>query len=346
MEILRHRAYARAGLVGNPSDGYFGKTLSFIVRNFWAEVVLYPWEELEIVITHYDEHRFASVKDLAADVRLHGYYGGLRLIKATIKKFVEYCEGRHELHDRNFSIRYETNIPRQVGLAGSSAIIVATLRALMEFYSVTIPKPVLPSLALSVETEELGISGGLQDRAIQFYEGLLYMDFNKPHMEATKEATGFACGLYEAVDPALLPSVYIAYKAEAGEPTEVFHNNLRARFEAGEEAVVRSMSRFAELAQAGRDALLAGDIDRLNVAIDENFDTRRSICRLPAEQIRMVEEARGAGASAKFAGSGGAIVGVYRDEAMFARLRANMEAMGCRLLIPQVVPKASERAAT
>ena len=28
---------------------------------------------------------------------------------------------------------------------------------------------VLPSLALSIETEELGISGGLQDRAIQFF---------------------------------------------------------------------------------------------------------------------------------------------------------------------------------
>src|SRR5690606_7791073 len=157
-----------AGLVGNPSDGYFGKTLSMIVRNFWAELVLYPWEDVEIVITQHDEYRFASVRHLASDVRLHGYYGGLRLIKATIRKFVDYCEGRHHLHDRNFSIRYSTNIPRQVGLAGSSAIIVATLRALMQFYDVSIPLPILPSLALSVETEELGISGGLQDRAIQF----------------------------------------------------------------------------------------------------------------------------------------------------------------------------------
>jgi glucuronokinase len=342
MDILRHRAYARAGLVGNPSDGYYGKTLSFIVRNFWAEVVLYPWEELEIVITHYDEHRFASVKDLAADVRLHGYYGGLRLIKATIKKFVEYCEGRHELHDRNFSIRYETNIPRQVGLAGSSAIIVATLKALIEFYEVEIPRPILPSLALSVETEELGISGGLQDRAIQFYEGLLFMDFNRPQMEESKQATGFACGKYEELSPSLLPTVYIAYKAEAGEPTEVFHNNLRARFDAGEEAVVRAMVRFADLAHEGRDALLAGYVDRLGAVINENFDTRRSICRLPGEQIRMVEEARRAGASAKFAGSGGAIVGVYQGEEIFRRLRENMEAMGCRLLIPQIAPRDGE----
>lgn len=41
MQIIRKRAYARAGLLGNPSDGYNGKTVSLIVRNFWAEVVLY-----------------------------------------------------------------------------------------------------------------------------------------------------------------------------------------------------------------------------------------------------------------------------------------------------------------
>ena len=147
MYLVRKRAYARAGLIGNPSDGYHGKTISIIVRNFWAEVVLYEWDSVEIVLAENDRARFSSVYDLARDVRLHGYYGGIRLIKATIKRFVEYCQARGiALHDRNFSVRYQTNIPRQVGLAGSSAIIVATLRCLMEFYDVEIPLEVQPSL--------------------------------------------------------------------------------------------------------------------------------------------------------------------------------------------------------
>ena len=177
MDIIRHRGYARAGLVGNPSDGYHGKTISISVRNFWAEAILYEWEDLELILSQEDRSRFGSVHELARDVNIHGYYGGIRLVKATIKKFVDYCRGRHSLHGRNFSIRYESNIPRQVGLAGSSAIIVATLRALMEFYDVDIPLHVQPSLALSVEKNELGIVAGLQDRVIQVYEGLVYMDF-------------------------------------------------------------------------------------------------------------------------------------------------------------------------
>ena len=76
-------------------------------------------------------------------------------------------------------IRYDSDIPRQVGLAGSSGIIVATLRCLMEFYDIEIPIEAQPTFVLSVEQEELGITAGLQDRVIQCYEGVIYMDFAK-----------------------------------------------------------------------------------------------------------------------------------------------------------------------
>jgi len=161
MFLTRKRAYARAGLLGNPSDGYHGKTISFSVRNFFAEVVLYEWDSVDIVLAEGDRARFNSVQDLARDVRLHGYYGGIRLIKATIKRFVEFCDARGiMLHERNFSVRYQTTIPRQVGLAGSSALIVATMRGLMEFYQIEIPLEAQPTFVLSVEQEELGITAG------------------------------------------------------------------------------------------------------------------------------------------------------------------------------------------
>lgn len=330
MQLIRKTAYARAGLVGNPSDGYNGKTISVIVRDFSARVTMYEWDELEIVWSQEDRSRFRSIRELAQDVRQHGYYGGIRLVKAAIKKFVEYCISRgHRLHDRNFSVRYESNVPRQVGLAGSSAIIVATLRCLMEFYGVEIPREVQPSLVLSVETEELGIAAGLQDRVIQVYEGAVYMDFAKERMQHHR---GLLCGVYEPLDSDLLPPLYIAYSTDVSEPTEVFHNNLRARFEQGEPAVVDAMKRFAELAYEARQAILDQDVAALARRIDENFDLRRSICQLPKDQIDMIERARHAGASAKFAGSGGAIIGTYPDDATFERLTANLAPIQCQVL--------------
>ena len=131
MRIFKTRAYARAGLIGNPSDGYHGKTISLIVKNFSADVVIYEWPQLEILPTRQDNCRFDSVEEFLRDTRLNGYYGGLRLIKAAIKCFAEYCAqtGRAPALG-NFSLRYSSTIPRQVGLAGSSAIVTATMRAL------------------------------------------------------------------------------------------------------------------------------------------------------------------------------------------------------------------------
>ncbi len=332
MLLLRRQAHARAGLVGNPSDGYHGKTIALSVRNFAAEVVLYEWEDVEILWTDQDQSCFSSVHELVRDVQLHGYYGGVRLVKATIKKFVEFCQRQGlKLHDRNFSVRYHSNIPRQVGLAGSSAIIVATLRCLIDFYGVNIPREVQPSLVLAVETQELGITAGLQDRVIQVYDGLVFMDFAPEQMQ---EQCGYLHGKYEPLDPRLLPNVYIAYSTEEGEPTEVFHNDIRGRFNRGEVAVVQAMGRCAALAAEAREALAKGDRKLLNSCINDNFDQRRSIYQLPRGQLAMIDLARGVGASANFAGSGGAIVGLYRDEAMFEVLEKALNGIGCRVIKP------------
>ena len=53
----------------------------------------------------------------------------------------------------------------------------------MQFYEVEIPCNMLPTLTLSVEKEELGLAAGLQDRVIQTYEGIVYMDFDRKLIE-------------------------------------------------------------------------------------------------------------------------------------------------------------------
>jgi glucuronokinase len=99
------------------------------------------------------------------------------------------------------------------------------------------------------------------------------------------------------------------------------------------------MKRFAELAAAGREALLTNDVDRLKTLIDTNFDTRRGIYRLPDWQVQMIETARACGASAKFAGSGGAIIGTYDGEAMFQRLQGQLAQRGSQVIRPQIYPE-------
>lgn len=329
MRIFETRAYARAGLVGNPSDGYFGKTISFTFSDFSARVVIYDWPTLEILPCEQDKDTFDNLSELVEDVKRNGYYGGLRLVKASVKKFWDYCTSAGiKLPEQNFTIRYETTIPRQVGLAGSSAIITATFRAMMAFYDVEIPPEIMPSWVLATEVEELHIRAGLQDRVAQCYDGLVYMDFAKELLERDKH------GKYEPLDTALLPNLYIAYQVVLAEVSDVVHSNLRERWERGDKDIIDAMRGFAELAERGRACLLEGNHAELTKVMNANFDLRRSLIHISADNIKMVETARACGASAKFAGSGGAIVGIYPDEAAFEKLTRELTKIGCRVIKP------------
>lgn len=336
--MIETYAYARAGLLGNPSDGYFGRTISFLVRNFRARVLLHPSARLEIRPSKADTPVFESLEDLYAVTRWRGYYGGIRLIQALIVRFLDYCrEHSITLPERNFTIEYESTIPMRLGMGGSSAIITAALRALTQYYGVEIPRPVFPNLVLETETRELGVPAGLQDRVIQAYEGLVYMDFSRELMERQ------AYGNYEPLDPLLLPSMYVAYRTALSEGTEVFHTNVRERWRAGDPIVVEAMRTWAAYAAEGRQALLRRDYATLNRLIDDNFDLRARIYRIDEGNSAMIRAARAAGASANFAGSGGAITGSYTDEAMFARLADALKPLGVAVLRPQIVPQDQHR---
>lgn len=335
--IIRTKACPRVGLIGNPSDGYFGKTISFAFQNFCTEVVLYESPELEILPSQKDRSLFGGIRELVRDVELHGYYGGIRLLKATVKRFYDYCRHHEiELHNTNFTLRYQSDIPHSVGLAGSSAIIAACLRALMTFYGVSIPKPMQANLILSAEMDELGITAGLQDRVIQVYEGLVYMDFDKELMDKQ----GF--GHYEELDPGLLPRLYVAYRDDFSEPTERFHNDIRGRFNRGDREIIEAMGYWADLTDRFKSALLAGDAKKMAELINANFDKRRSIYLISDDNLQMVDTARRAGASAKFTGSGGAIVGTYEDEEMFKKLKKDLGKLKIKVIKPKIaMPKRS-----
>jgi len=328
--IINTRAHARAGLVGNPSDGYYGKTIAVILKNFAAEATLYETPELEIVAGQEDTPRYASLAGLIEDVALNGYYGGVRLVKATISRFVrKFLLERKPGELRNFTIRYKTNIPRQVGLAGSSAIITATTRALCRFYDVDVGRQAMPTFVLEVETKELDIAAGLQDRVIQTYEGAVYMDFDR----RTVEATGH--GRYEPLDTALLPPLFVAYRTDVAELSTVTHTDLRTRFDMGDAPVVDGMAECARLAERTRELLLAGKGSAIGELLDRNFDARRSMCEIDPHDLGMIEIARKHGAHPKFSGSGGAVVGIYPGGEAYAAMTAELKELNCEVIRPR-----------
>ncbi|XP_010273709.1 PREDICTED: glucuronokinase 1-like [Nelumbo nucifera] len=312
LAFIEHKAYARVGLLGNPSDVYYGRTISFSLGNFWASVRLEPSEHL-VIRPHpiHDLVQFNSITHMVNRLQSEGYYGGVRLLMAVCKVFYNYCkDNKIDLNGGNFTLSYDTNIPRQTGLSGSSAIVCAALSCLLDFYKVRhlVKVEVRPNLILNAE-KELGIVAGLQDRVAQVYGGLVYMEFNKEHMD------NLGHGLYTPMDISLLPPLYLIYAENPSDSGKV-HSTVRKRWLDGDEFIISSMTEVANIGLEGRTALLEKDYNKLADLMNRNFDLRRRMFgdeALGAMNIEMVEVARKVGAASKFTGSGGAVIAFCPD---------------------------------
>jgi len=315
--MFQHAVPARVGLLGNPSDGYGGRTLALAVPHFEATVTVEPSDGVKIVPNVDDIPRWPSVRAMGDHLDRFGYGNGPQLLAATARTFVDLADSIGQPVDSGFTLSYETTIPRQVGLAGSSALVISALKGLNELFNINVPSHILPSVALAVETSQLGLSAGLQDRVVQTYGGLMCMDFGPM---TTDSRFGVRHGVYEQLDPSKLPLLFLAYRSSAAEPSDTYHQRLRTRYNAGEGEVRMVLGELAGLALEGRAAVRWNDHDLLAKLIGRNMALRQSLGPIPDHQLELVEIAESAGTTATFAGSGGAVVGVIKERSQIDSL--------------------------
>jgi glucuronokinase len=269
LHAVTAKAFARAALAGNPSDGYGGRTVALCIADWCAQVELDP-----------SGRAAAANHDPLLEPLVQAALG--RIARMT------------DCAEIPGTVSVRTSIPRQVGLGGSSAVVIAVMRAAAAAQGLELAPAVLAREALAAETEDLGIAAGPQDRVIQAHQGLLDMDF--------------ASGRVEPIDPALLPPLVLAHRIQPGRHSGDSHAQLRARVESGNRAAVAGIGELANCAARAARALRGGDRDDLARALDDSFDTRVRIMDVDPEEADGVRIARRHGAAANYAGSGGAVV--------------------------------------
>jgi len=290
------RALGRTAIAGNPSDGYGGAVLAATIPSFIARVVVAAGPT-------------RSRPDTPA------------LIDATIARFARELGGDLLPTGKPSGspvavLEWHSSIPPSVGLGGSSAIVIATLRALCELQGVTLAPDLMAELALTIERHDLGIPGGRQDQFAQAFGGLTFMAFTKPPV-------------YEQLESRALPPLLIAWRAATAESSGVVHEGLRGRFNAGVPHVHDGMRELSRLAHRARDAVIARDHAELTRCVDASFDIRAQIMVLNPAHVEMVEIARAAGAGVNYTGSGGAVVCVCADALQRERVARALRDAGC-----------------
>ena len=129
-----------------------------------------------------------------------------------------------------------------------------------------------------------------------------------------------------------MPPLFVAWLVAGSELSGGVHGALRQRVAAGEPRALALLHELGELARAGRELLHDRRGDSFGPLLDRAHDLRAALLPLRAEHVAMITTCRDHGASAQYAGSGGAIVGIQPAGPAWPALRAVLEALGCETL--------------
>ncbi len=289
-------APGRAGIIGNPTDMYGGAVLSCSV-GMRARVVVTPAPDW-VLETGGQECRIASRDDLRPQ------RDQFDLARAVL----DYLH----LPSPACRIRYESDIPMRSGLAGSTALVVALVRA-MSAWRGEHPTPYqVAERARYIELNNLKVVCGYQDAYMCTFGGLNYIDFRSKQFYRQAEAELFA-----TVEPlaAYIPHLpFVLGFTGVQHVSGAVHRPLRERWLDGEAAVVEGYKRITEIAQLGKKALVLGDWPALGRLMNENHAVQRDLGGSGDSNERLIAAALQAGApGAKLAGAGdgGTIIALW-----------------------------------
>jgi galactokinase/mevalonate kinase-like predicted kinase len=306
--MIKATTHGRAGIIGNPTDGYGGSLVSCSIKNH-AEVLIREDKELMI------ENRFGqTVLRWENDFANQGdYFDIVRCVLRFLK-----------LYDLKARITIRSNIPLQAGLSGSTAILSSVLAGLLAFTGQTCNRYQLAEMNRAIELTYLKCQCGYQDAYMTTFGGLNFLDLRgkEYYREWEQEAYGVVESLTPYVERLPFVIAHTGIKHHSGQ----FHRPLRERWLEGDPALVNGYQEIAAIAREGKKALIQQNWPELAYLMNKNHQIQDSLCDSGEQNRRMIDTALKHGAmAAKLAGAGGGgtiIVLTLEPEKLIHELKA------------------------
>jgi galactokinase/mevalonate kinase-like predicted kinase len=288
--MIRASAPGRAGIIGNPTDGYGGTVVSTSLEQRAAARIA-PADAT--VVTVCGESAPIRSSD---DLELTGGYTDVA--RAVLSTFAASLEARP------FHLEAETEIPMRAGLAGSTAMLVAILGAVLRWMELSMNRWEIAEAARKIEYEVMGVTCGFQDQYMAVFGGLNCMEFRGKDPKSETPDPVFAT--VEPLAPHVTELPMLLANTGVKHDSGSVHKPLRQRWIEGDPAVVNGYERLQALARDGKKALLRADWECLGAMMNEQHAIQRELGSSGEANERLIRAALDAGAwGAKLAGAGG-----------------------------------------
>ena len=172
--IIRTKAPLRLGLAGGGTDldVYASKYVGYVLNatiSLYAHTTLEELNNGKIIFNSLDNNEYLEI-DSKEFLELDGemdLYKGIynRIVKDFVKKPL------------SFKLTTYSDVPSGSGLGGSSTLVVAIIKAFVEWLNLPLGEYDIAQLAYEIEREDIGIIGGSQDQYAATFGGFNFMEF-------------------------------------------------------------------------------------------------------------------------------------------------------------------------
>ena len=262
-----YSAPGRAGILGNPSDIYGGSVISCSIpaRNTCTIEESDTW-------------------DLPEDTTLWD---------AAIKRFPT---------DKKFKVTWDTQVPRSSGLAGSTALLAATLACLTEVHE---DKRNFAELVRDIELNEAGIVCGYQDAYMVVLGGMKFLSFDGKHP--------IDSGPLGRAKDITMPGKFLLITTGVERLSGSVHGPMRDRWLAGDKDVIHAIEEIIDMTETAKAGVSINDLGHY---MTRNFQIVQELGGSGEAIDLLVQKCMESGAvAAKLAGAGmgGTVIALTDD---------------------------------
>lgn len=297
--VIRSKAPLRLGLAGGGSDvspysDLYGGLILNATINLYAYCTIEETDSgyIEFVATDLQENlSYLSSSLLPLD-------GKLDLHKGVYNRVVK----EYGLSIPSFRMTTCSDAPAGSGLGSSSTMVVAILKAFVEWQNLPMGEYEIARLAYEIERIDLNLSGGKQDQYAAAFGGFNFMEFHQDD--------------YVIVNPLRvkrwiideLESSIVLYYTGASRSSACIIDEQKRNTSSNNQEAIEAMHRIKESAREMKKALLTGDMEAFSCILGSGWENKKKMAS--AITNPMIQEAfdvaLSAGArSGKVSGAGG-----------------------------------------
>ncbi len=267
--IIRSKAPLRLGLAGGGTDvspycDEYGGVVLNVTIDMYAYCTIEPTDDNKIIFNSTDRHEIfegESKNYLEID-------NNLLLHKGVYNKIVKKYNGGKPL---SFKMTTYSDAPAGSGLGSSSTMVVAIIKAYMEWLNLPLGEYDIANLAYEIERIDLNLSGGKQDQFSATFGGFNFMEFYSENRVIVNPLR-----LKKWIKNEIESSLILYYTGTSRESAKIIDEQIKNVKEKSEKSL-EGMHELKESAIEMKNAILRGDFKKFAECLKDGWISKKKM---------------------------------------------------------------------